>query len=139
MYKFDPFDNVPLISAESSSTIIEVNATTSRRINRLKSLMYDFEDLSDVDEYARYLSEPRHNTPNREFDPVNWWLESAQRERFPRLSKMALDLLSAPAMSADCERLFSTAKLTVTDLRTRLDSESLEALLCLKSWQKHDN
>jgi hypothetical protein len=129
MYKFDPTDNIP-------SPIVESISTTQPQRNRLLDRLYDFEDLSDVDEYARYLSEPRHNTPNREFDPVNWWLESSQTERFPRLSRMALDLLSAPAMSVDYKRLFSAAKLTVTDLRTRLSSDSVEALLCLKSWQQ---
>jgi hypothetical protein len=90
-----------------------------------------------MDEYKRYVTEPLHHTTNnRAFDPVNWWLEPSQRERFPRLSRMALDLLTAPAMSADCERLFSAAKLTITDLRTRLSAQSVEALLCLKSWQQ---
>jgi hypothetical protein len=91
-----------------------------------------------ADEYDRYLKDPRHNTANQSFDPLNWWLEPAQQERYPRLSKMALDLLSAPAMSADNERLFSAAKLTVTDLRTRLRSNTIEALLCLKSWLQFD-
>jgi hAT family C-terminal dimerisation region len=47
---------------------------------------------------------------------------------------MALDLLSIPAMSAEPERLFSAAKISITDRRNRLGIQSIEALECLKSW-----
>ena len=63
-----------------------------------------------------------------------WWLEPTQRKRFPDLSKMALDLLSIPAMSADPERLWSGAKITVDDRRGRLGIHKIQAIECLKSW-----
>ena len=47
---------------------------------------------------------------------------------------MALDILSIPAMSAEPERLFSGAKITITDRRNRIGIEAIEALECLKSW-----
>ena len=47
---------------------------------------------------------------------------------------MALDILLIPAMSAEPERLFSGAKITITDRRNRLGIESIEAIECLKSW-----
>jgi hAT family C-terminal dimerisation region len=47
---------------------------------------------------------------------------------------MALDILSIPAMSAELKRLFSSAKVTITDCRNRLSIESIEAIECLKSW-----
>jgi hypothetical protein len=37
-------------------------------------------------------------------------------------------------MSAEPERLFSGAKITITDRRNRLGIESIEAIECLKSW-----
>jgi hAT family dimerisation domain. len=37
-------------------------------------------------------------------------------------------------MSADPERLFSGVKLTISDRRTRLGIETIQALECLKSW-----
>jgi hAT family C-terminal dimerisation region len=116
-----------------------ISLTTSQHApSRLKQRLAGIRQSSTsaLDEYDRYILEPVHETPNEDFDPLNWWLEPSQQERFPRLSKMGLDLLSAPAMSADNERLFSIAKLTVTDLRTRLGSKSMEALLCLKSWRR---
>jgi hAT family protein len=63
-------------------------------------------------------------------------MEERQKRDFPNLSRMALDILSIPAMAADPERLFSSAGLTVTDRRNHLSIESIEALECIKSWVK---
>jgi hypothetical protein len=49
---------------------------------------------------------------------------------------MALNILSIPAMSADPERLFSGAKITISDRRNRLGIYIIKALECLKSWLK---
>jgi hypothetical protein len=49
---------------------------------------------------------------------------------------MALDILSVLAMLADPERLFSGAKITISDWRNRLGILTVEALECLKSWLK---
>jgi hypothetical protein len=47
---------------------------------------------------------------------------------------MALDVLSIPTMSAEPERLFSGAKISITDRRNRLGIKSIKAIKCLKSW-----
>ena len=52
---------------------------------------------------------------------------------------MALDILSIPAMSAEPERLFSGAKITITDRRNKLGIESIQAIECLKSWLGKNN
>ena len=52
------------------------------------------------------------------------------------LSRMALNLLSIPAMSAEPERLFSSCKITITDRRNKLSVKVIEALECLRSWYK---
>jgi hypothetical protein len=39
-------------------------------------------------------------------------------------------------MSADPERLFSSGKLLITDLRSRLGIDIIKAFECLKSWYK---
>lgn len=47
---------------------------------------------------------------------------------------MALEYLTIPAMSAEAERVFSSAKITITDRRCHLGDEAISALECLKSW-----
>lgn len=90
---------------------------------------------SDQDEHSKYLLAP---VIPEVIDPRDWWLEPTRRKTFPNLSIMALDVLSIPAMSAEPERLFSGAKITITDRRNRLGIESIEAIECLKSWLGKD-
>lgn len=86
-----------------------------------------------VDEYAQYCLLSQHH----DFKDVRkWWMEDRQKRDFPNLSRMALDILSTPAMAADPERLFSSAGLTITDRRNHLSIQSIEALECMKSWMK---
>lgn len=86
-----------------------------------------------VDEYASYCStKPDPRIPNI----IGWWTSMANT--YPQLSRMALDLLSIPAMSAECERVFSSSKLMVTDQRNRLKEDIIEAGECLRAWIKSD-
>ena len=82
------------------------------------------------DEYLKYCQLPI----NPECDARGWWMEPAQRTAYPNLHKMAIDILSIPAMSAEPEWLFSGAKITVTERRNRLGVDTIEYLECLKSW-----
>ena len=38
-------------------------------------------------------------------DPIQYWVEL--RDRYPNLSQLAIDVLSIPASSCECERCFS--------------------------------
>jgi hypothetical protein len=93
---------------------------------------YDYydppEDLGQKDELAEYFAEPVWPVDNIQ----TWWL--AHKERWPRLSRMALDLLSIPAMSSECERAFSQAKLVIGTQRHSLGDDTINILMCLKSW-----
>ena len=79
------------------------------------------------DELQLYLSEPLY--PEQEcWHPIKWWLEESNQRRFPILSRLALDILSVPAMSSSTERFFSDAKLTIGPLRMKLLATTIEAL-----------
>ena len=52
----------------------------------------------------------------------------------PDLARFALDMLAIPMMSAECERVFSSAKHLITDARNRLNPDIIEANECLKHW-----
>ncbi len=92
----------------------------------------DDDEFALLDEYKAYCESPRVNIR----EPIKWWLEATQQKLYPNLSKMALDILSIPAMSTEPERLFSGAKISLTDRRNRMGDELLQALECLKSWHK---
>lgn len=65
---------------------------------------------------------------------ISWWMSPAQRFRFPLLSSMEFDIFSIPAMFSEAERVFSGAKHTISDERSSLHIDTIEALECLKSW-----
>lgn len=65
---------------------------------------------------------------------LEWWLREEQRRDDPRLSQMAIDILSIPAMSAEPERIFSGSRRTITWTRASLSGDRIEMLECLKSW-----
>jgi hAT family C-terminal dimerisation region len=50
------------------------------------------------------------------------------------LARLAINILSIPGISDFVEKVFSSAKQTLTDRRCSLGSDILEAIECLKSW-----
>ncbi len=62
---------------------------------------------AELDEYDQWLLSPDLKHDPLVSDPVQYWWE--RRDDYPRLSRMALDVLSIPPMSAECERIFSVA------------------------------
>ncbi|KAJ0121808.1 Uncharacterized protein HZ326_31680, partial [Fusarium oxysporum f. sp. albedinis] len=77
------------------------------------------------DEVKEYLEEPIYEDEAVE-DPFEWW---RQREKdFPRLARMAYDLLSIPSTACECERVFSLAKLLVGTQRHSLQDLTMEML-----------
>jgi hypothetical protein len=82
------------------------------------------------DEFDRFITQPQSAV----VDAVAWWLEPTQQRDYPRLSRMAVDVLSVPPMSAEAERVFSGARRTISWERAALGSVSIERGECLKSW-----
>jgi hypothetical protein len=74
-----------------------------------------------LDVQARPASQDEYEDYNmaESYDPgtkgaLAWWYQDTQRQRWPRLSLMAIDILSIPAMSDELERVFSRARRTVS-------------------------
>ena len=65
-----------------------------------------------------------------------WWCQDAQRQRWPRLSLMAIDILSIPPMSDEPERVFLGGRRTVSWDRAQMEAEIIEMRECLKHWKR---
>ncbi|KJZ68764.1 hypothetical protein HIM_11848 [Hirsutella minnesotensis 3608] len=107
--------------------------SNARRPNGYKTWMKEQKTTifnMDDDEYEVYCREPVMMIP----DPLKWWLEPAQRRRFPNLSLMVVDILSIAPMSTETEKLFPKAKATVTDQRGSMGIETVNILEFLRSW-----
>jgi hypothetical protein len=64
-------------------------------------------DTTDNDKFERWKrNEPRaEKGSNHANNPIKYWVELC--DCYPNLSRLALDVLSIPASSCECERLFS--------------------------------
>jgi hypothetical protein len=91
---------------------------------------YTYDQLTATniqDEYDAYCAAPplSKKSPNL----IQYW--DGQTLISPSLSRIALDLLSIPAMTAECERVFSNSKILISDRRNRLKDDIIEASECL--------
>jgi hypothetical protein len=83
------------------------------------------------DELQRYLDEDFHpRTPD--FDILKWW--AVNSARYPTLGNIARDVLPVPASSIASESAFSTCRRVITDHRSSLAAETVEALMCFGDW-----
>jgi len=86
---------------------------------------------SSQDEYEDYCTEAPYEI---QVPPIEWWAQSTQRKRWPRLSAFAIEILSIPAMSDEPERVFSGGRRTISWERMQIGVISLERTECMKSW-----
>jgi hypothetical protein len=62
--------------------------------------------------------------------PLTWW--KLNEHRYPLLATLARRTLCIPATSAPSERIFSSAGLTITNLRARLTGDNAAMLIFLR-------
>jgi hypothetical protein len=67
---------------------------------------------------------------------IQYWAARRFDPRWNDLAKMALEYLSIPAMSAEPERAYSGAKIIILDRRCGMGDEAINALECLKCWNR---
>jgi hypothetical protein len=66
-------------------------------------------------------------------NPVSYWV--GIRSRYPELAQLAIDVLTIPASSCDCERLFSELGDLLEPRRRNIGSNLMAAIQCIKSWR----
>lgn len=88
-------------------------------------------EKDEMKEYEEEETEPAECNPTAVFD---YW--SSRSTRWPRLSVMAKDLLCIPATSAASKRAFSAGRDLFGIAKMSLTLETVEALVCLRSWYK---
>ena len=109
------------------------NTTSSEPEDTFLNDMMGLEVSTNGDEFYKYAH--RNPTPVDEpkrFNPINWWNEP--KTSFPSLHLYAFDTLAIPAMSAECERVFCSAKKLITPERNRLAEEVIKALSLDRFW-----
>ncbi len=82
--------------------------------------------VSTTEELNQYMTE---KPLQRDAAPLDWW--KANAHRYPRLASVSKGILAIPATSTPSERIFSTAGLTVTKLRSCIKPKNVDALIFL--------
>jgi hypothetical protein len=89
------------------------------------------------DSFEAFIFAPPSRLPmleGRQMSVVQWWAQPTQRQTFPALSQLAIDVLSAFAMSTESERTFSKARRTTSWERSQLSANTIKCSELLKDW-----
>jgi hypothetical protein len=90
------------------------------------------------DEYLRWRNfEPKWSKTVSESpgsNPTAYWVEL--RPKYPTLARFAIDVLTVPATSCECERMFSELGDFLAPNRRNIGSQLLAALQCIRSWMR---
>jgi hypothetical protein len=124
--------------------------TAPRAIRRPNVFLSDMDDAIDglidprasstndvaEDEYDRWKrSESRVEKGSQHANnPIKYWV--ALRDYYPSLSKLALDVLSIPASSCECERMFSELGDLLEPRRRAIQPQLLAAIQCVRRWRR---
>jgi len=126
-------ESFPISDREPSRTFVEDSNKNLTVYERIGKRLDNIDRPVSRDEFDDYAD--REPCP-LDISPLEWWCQDAQKKHWPRLSLMAIDILSIPAMSAEPERIFSSARRTVSWERAQLAPETIEKVECLKSWKR---
>jgi hypothetical protein len=113
----------------------EASRSQQRHSNELDRLLNEImvagDIIRDVDDFENFI----HNQPIKiEGSPLVWWCQRDQGRTYPRLSRMAIDILSVPPGSADPESAFSGGRRTLSWDRERMSCVNLEKVECIGNW-----
>jgi len=84
--------------------------------------------------YLRLQVDRLRTLEGRQLTIIEWWAQLTQQQTFPALSQLAIDVLSAFAMSAESERTFSKARRTTSWKRSQLSANIIRWSELLKDW-----
>jgi hypothetical protein len=114
-----------------------VSSSSGRQHNELDELLSDIAVtgpiLDDADDFETFIDAPPTRITG---SPLQWWLHRDQRKAYPRLSRMAIDILSIPPESSDVESHFSSARRTLSWDRESMTCENLAKVECVGNWMR---
>ncbi|KJZ69673.1 hypothetical protein HIM_09274 [Hirsutella minnesotensis 3608] len=92
------------------------------------------EACNDEDELEKFIN----GSPCKiAVTPLAWWCREEQRIEYPRLHRMAINVLSIAPMSDKAERVFSGTRRTISYDRARLGAQIIEMTECIGNWNKN--
>jgi hypothetical protein len=119
-------------------TASQIDQDTSAELSAFDKWQQESAVITDSeDSFKAFIFAPPSRLPTlegRKMSAVKWWSQPTQRQTFPALSQLAVDVLSAFAMSAESERTFSKARRTTSWERSQLSANTIKSSELLKDW-----
>ena len=90
----------------------------------------------DEDEYTRWKRcEPVAEKDSASaLNPIQYWI--GLRSQYPNLSRLAIDVISIPSSSCECERMFSELGDLLEPRRRCISPRLLAAIQCVRRWRR---
>ncbi len=83
----------------------------------------------------RYLEDELVSINTENFKILDWW--KVARTSFPTLRKVARDIFAIPVSTVASESAVCTSGRVLSEHRSRLTPELLEALMCSQDWLRN--
>jgi hypothetical protein len=114
-------------------------ATSNKELSAFEKWQQDQDVVPDEDDFTAFINAQPCKLPlvdGRQLSVIEWWASPLQRQSYLALSQLALDVLSAFAMSAESERTFSSVRRTTSWERSQLDGATIRHSELSKDWQR---
>ena len=115
------------------STMIYIPQSTQKDGVKRRKLFEFMDTRLEIPDDSEIESYSRQPTLSDDTDPLQYWKMAQQK--FPNLSRIAIDVLSLPASSAAVERIFSIAGKLFRPDRCRLTTKHFEQLMFIRANQ----
>jgi hypothetical protein len=110
-YRVELLNNHPVISEPGSSSPPPPQNYLDMLLRRLQPPTQTADDTDNADNFVAFVEAPPTKL-GKDTTPLGWWCDPTTRRRYPRLSRMAIAILSIPAQSTEPEQTFSGARRT---------------------------
>jgi hypothetical protein len=108
-------------------------------LSEFEKWQQDQDVVPDEDDFTAFINAQPCKLPivdGKQLSVIEWWASPLQRQSYLALSQLAIDVLSALAMSAESERTFSSARRTTSWERSQLDGNTIRHSELSKDWQR---
>ncbi|KAI3474587.1 hypothetical protein Pfo_029589, partial [Paulownia fortunei] len=122
------------IHKTSSSSGFKLTAAQLLLRERTKRPRGSSSSSQELESYFNVSFEFNDTDDDGEFDILRWW--SQKEQTYPILSVMAKEILASPASTVAVEQVFSAGGNILSEKRSTLSPENLEAQACLDDWIK---
>jgi hypothetical protein len=144
---YDEYVALSLVEASSSDgNLMNSNNQSSSQAN-VAAVKTGFDEIMCIiqeneaigpmkSELQEYLDDGLYTPPiPTSFSALDWWRNNSMKYKI--LSKMAADILAIPISTVASESTFSAGGRVIDEFRSRLNEDTVEALICGGDWFRH--